>query len=97
MEATHPQILGGVGDSNTKYDVFGNFSRTISPQAVPSPHLEGMPAFNTPEGMSLCGKLRHPLGGAIYERCADGYVHVTTAGRGNWGQVLILGGTGVRS
>jgi nitrite reductase/ring-hydroxylating ferredoxin subunit len=75
--ATHPQILGGIGDANTKYDVFGNFSRAISPQAVPSPHLQNMPELGAPDGASLYRKLRHPLSGAIYERCDDGYVHVT--------------------
>jgi nitrite reductase/ring-hydroxylating ferredoxin subunit len=76
--ATHPQILGGIGDANTKYDVFGNYSRAISPQAVPSPHLRGMPDYGPTEGASLYRKLRHPLSGAIYERGDDGYVHVTT-------------------
>jgi nitrite reductase/ring-hydroxylating ferredoxin subunit len=76
--ATHPQILGGIGDANTKYDVFGNFSRAISPQAVPSPHLMNIPNYGGVEGAQLYKKLRHPLSGAVYERCDDGYVHVTT-------------------
>lgn len=75
--ATHPQILGGIGDANTKYDVFGNYSRAISPQAVPSPHLRDMPDRGDLEGAQLYRKLRHPLSGAVYERCDDGYVHVT--------------------
>ena len=75
--ATHPQILGGIGDSNTKYDVFGNYSRAISPQGFASPHLQGMPEFPSLEGVGLYTKLRHPLSGAIYERHEDGYVHVT--------------------
>jgi nitrite reductase/ring-hydroxylating ferredoxin subunit len=75
--ATHPQILGGIGDSNTKYDVFGNYSRAISPQGFASPHLQGMPEFPSVDGVGLYTKLRHPLSGAIYERHEDGYVHVT--------------------
>ena len=41
--ATHPTILGGIGDANSKYDVFGNYSRAISPNGTPSPHLAGSP------------------------------------------------------
>jgi phenylpropionate dioxygenase-like ring-hydroxylating dioxygenase large terminal subunit len=41
--ATHPQIMPGIGDANSRYDVFGNFSRAISPSAVPSPHLRWEP------------------------------------------------------
>lgn len=38
---THPQILESLGDSNSQYDVWGNFSRAITPGAIPSPHLKG--------------------------------------------------------
>lgn len=41
--ATHPQLLHGLGDSNSQYDVFGNFSRAISPNGTPSPHLKQAP------------------------------------------------------
>jgi phenylpropionate dioxygenase-like ring-hydroxylating dioxygenase large terminal subunit len=41
--ATHPQILQNLGDSNSQYDVFGNFSRAITPSGVPSPHLKQRP------------------------------------------------------
>ena len=37
--ATHPQILPGIADSNSQYDIFGNFSRAITPNGTPSPHL----------------------------------------------------------
>ena len=37
---THPQMVPGSGDSNSQYDVFGNFSRAITPGATPSPHLD---------------------------------------------------------
>ena len=36
---THPQILVGIGDENSQYDAWGNFSRAITPNATPSPHL----------------------------------------------------------
>ena len=38
---THPQILIGIGDENSQYDAWGNFSRAITPNATPSPHLRG--------------------------------------------------------
>ena len=41
--ATHPQILAGTGDCNSQYDVFGNFSRAITPNGTPSPHLQWDP------------------------------------------------------
>ncbi len=41
---THPQILVGIGDENSQYDVWGNFSRAITPNATPSPHLRFKPS-----------------------------------------------------
>ncbi|MDH3754786.1 MAG: aromatic ring-hydroxylating dioxygenase subunit alpha [Acidimicrobiia bacterium] len=43
VSATHPQILVSIGDQNTKYDTWENFSRAISPGATPSPHLTWEP------------------------------------------------------
>lgn len=63
--ATHPQILmGGAHDVDTKYDVFGNYSRAIRCGALDS---AGMPQW---EPMPDDGKarLRHPLNGFVYER-----------------------------
>lgn len=74
--ATHPQILEGIADANTKYDVFDNYSRAISPQAVPSPHVAGLEPSDVPD-IGLFTKLRHPLSGAIYERIDEGRVKVT--------------------
>lgn len=75
--ATHPTILGGIGDANSQYDVFGNFSRALSPNGTPSPHLLGVPARpDLPDGR-LYTKLQHPLSGAVYEREAEGRVRVT--------------------
>jgi len=42
--ATHPQILAGIGDENSQYDAFGNFSRAITPNGTPSPHLSWVPS-----------------------------------------------------
>lgn len=41
---THPQILVGIGDENSQYDAWGNFSRAITPNATPSPHLRFTPS-----------------------------------------------------
>lgn len=42
--ATHPQILLSLGDSNSQYDAWGNFSRAISPNGTPSPHIRTKPS-----------------------------------------------------
>lgn len=41
--ATHPQLLPSIGDANSQYDVFGTFSRAITPNGTPSPHLKWEP------------------------------------------------------
>ncbi len=75
--ATHPTILGGIGDANTQYDVFGNVSRAMSPNGTPSPHLAGMPEHGPLEDGRFYTRLRHPLSGAVYERVEEGRVRVT--------------------
>jgi len=75
--ATHPTILGGIGDANSKYDVFGNYSRAISPNGTPSPHLAGVPEQDPLSDGRFYTKLRHPLSGAVYERVEEGRVRVT--------------------
>jgi phenylpropionate dioxygenase-like ring-hydroxylating dioxygenase large terminal subunit len=42
--ATHPQLMCSIGDCNSQYDVFENFSRTITPNGTPSPHLASRPS-----------------------------------------------------
>lgn len=42
--ATHPQLLPGIGDANSQYDVSGNFSRAITANMTPSPHLAWQPS-----------------------------------------------------
>jgi phenylpropionate dioxygenase-like ring-hydroxylating dioxygenase large terminal subunit len=41
--ATHPQLLPGLGDTVSVYDAWGNFSRALTPNGVPSPHLKWQP------------------------------------------------------
>ena len=73
--ATHPQIiLAGVHDTDTKYDVFGNYSRAIRCGALDS---SGLPEW---EALPDDGARRaqHPLNGWVYEATDDGLVKVTT-------------------
>jgi len=42
--ATHPQILAGIGDANSQYDAWDNYSRAITPNMTPSPHLDYQPS-----------------------------------------------------
>lgn len=44
VSATHPQILPGIGDANSQYDAWDNFSRAITPNMTPSPHLDVRPS-----------------------------------------------------
>ncbi len=73
--ATHPTILDSIGDANTQYDVFGNYSRAMSPNFTSSPHIEN--EWDAPDDARLYTKLRHSLTGHIYELGDDGLVHVT--------------------
>jgi len=41
--ATHPQLLASIGDTNSQYDAWGNFSRAMTPNGTPSPHLDWEP------------------------------------------------------
>ncbi len=40
---THPQLLASIGDANTQYDAFENYSRAITANGTPSPHLRWQP------------------------------------------------------
>jgi phenylpropionate dioxygenase-like ring-hydroxylating dioxygenase large terminal subunit len=42
--ATHPQLLPGIGDANSQYDAWENFSRAITANMTPSPHLDWTPS-----------------------------------------------------
>jgi phenylpropionate dioxygenase-like ring-hydroxylating dioxygenase large terminal subunit len=41
---THPQLLPGIGDANSQYDAWEHFSRAITPNGTPSPHLAWEPS-----------------------------------------------------
>ena len=74
--ATHPTLLESMGDANSRYDVFDNYSRAISPNSTRSPHLAGKPPYEPlPDGKQF-GRYRHPMSGHVYEREADNVVAV---------------------
>lgn len=76
--ATHPTLLPVMGDANSKYDVFGNMSRAISPNGLLSPHVNPKVVADPVEGATAYTKVRHALSGNIYERIENGRVKVTT-------------------
>jgi len=76
--ATHPTLLESLGDANTKYDVFGNMSRAISPNGLLSPHVNPSMITGPVKDGRAFTKQRHALTGNIYERESEGRVRVTT-------------------
>lgn len=42
--ATHPQLLAALGDANSQYDAWDTFSRAITANMTPSPHLGHAPS-----------------------------------------------------
>ena len=47
VNATHPQILPYIGDTNSQVDVWENCSRAITPAATPSPLIDWAPDNET--------------------------------------------------
>ncbi len=53
---THPQALPFTGDSNTKYDVWGdNISRLLTWSGIPSPHMDNPPSDEDITSMLVYG------------------------------------------
>ncbi len=75
--ATHPTLMPNLGDANTRYDVFGTFSRAVSPHGVESPHLANMTHYEQPEDGLQFARWRHPLSGFLYERLEFDRVQIT--------------------
>ena len=65
--ATHPQILTGMGDENSQYDAWGNFSRAITPNGTPSPHLRRQPSEQEMFDSVAMRKLDDPPGPKVPE------------------------------
>jgi phenylpropionate dioxygenase-like ring-hydroxylating dioxygenase large terminal subunit len=76
--ATHPTLLGSLGDANSKYDIFGNFSRALSAHNVGSPHVHPDMAADPFMEATPFTRQRHELTGSIYDRIEEGRVRVTT-------------------
>ena len=75
--ATHPTLMESLGDANSRYDVFGNYSRAMTATGVASPHLDGQPRWERIDDGKEFGRWRHPMSGHIYERTEDAQVAVT--------------------
>jgi len=76
--ATHPTLLSSLGDANSKYDVFGNYSRAMSAHNVGSPHVTKEMSDHPYMEATPFTRQRHELTGSIYERVEEGRVKVTT-------------------
>jgi nitrite reductase/ring-hydroxylating ferredoxin subunit len=72
--ATHPQLLAGIGDANSQYDAWGNFSRAITANGTPSPHLSWKPSEQEMLDSMMDRRLDEPpfveVGGALTARIA---------------------------
>jgi len=75
--ATHPTLMQNLGDANTRYDAYANYSRAISPHAVESPHLANMAHYERLADGRHFARWRHPMNGHVYERAGEGLVNVT--------------------
>ena len=75
--ATHPTLMENLGDANSRYDAFGNYSRAMSAHAVASPHLGDFPTYERLEDGRQFARWRHPMSGHIYERVDEARVSVT--------------------
>ncbi len=75
--ATHPTLMQNLGDANTRYDAWENISRAVSPHAVESPHLIGMPHYERMDDAKQYTRWRHPMNGQIYQRLELDRVQIT--------------------
>lgn len=76
---THPELLGHFGDTNSKYDTWGNISRAMSASGPPSPHtgLENPDMSANPDGKAFTSQ-KHMISGHIYTRLEENRVQVST-------------------
>jgi phenylpropionate dioxygenase-like ring-hydroxylating dioxygenase large terminal subunit len=75
--ATHPTLMQNLGDANTRYDAWDTISRAVSPHAVESPHLIGMPHYERMDDAKQYTRWRHPMNGQIYQRLELDRVQIT--------------------
>ena len=75
--ATHPTLMPNLGDANSRYDVWRNYSRAVSPHGIESPHLANMTRYEQLADGRQFARWRHPMNGHVYERLAQDRVQVT--------------------
>lgn len=75
--ATHPTLLSDMGDANSQYDDFGTLSRAISPQGVPSPHVDTEFAGEAFDDTTPFTVYRHPITGDTYRRLEHDRIELT--------------------
>lgn len=59
---THPELLPSIGDANSQYDAWGNFSRAITANATPSPHMPYRPSEQETFEYMMDRRLDQPQG-----------------------------------
>ena len=76
--ATHPELMPTFADANSKYDVWGNYSRAMSATGPTSPHVGDFePGYQPfPDGKAF-QSFTHPLSGQLFERIDENKVKVT--------------------
>ncbi len=92
--ATHPQLLAGIGDANSQYDAWPTFSRAITPNGTPSPHLGWVPteqetldamfdrSLDEPAMVKVPdGKTAREVAGALRRRAMESVVGAAEAAR----------------
>ncbi len=76
--ATHPELMPTFADANSKYDVWGNYSRAISATGPKSPHIdEFAPGYVPFPDAKAFQSFRHPLSGHLFERVEENRIRVT--------------------
>jgi len=75
---THPELMPNFSDTSSKYDMFGNLSRAMSPNGPPSQHTKMTNPDPTafPDGQ-LFQSFVHPLSGHVFRRLEEDRVEVT--------------------
>lgn len=87
VNATHPQILPYIGDTNSQVDIWDTFSRVITPSATPSPLISWAPDAETMLRHALDVRIDESLPMEIPEGCTAREV-LADATRRRWRPVV---------